>query len=206
SCCSRNAARPTARISAPAHPSATATLGSSLQRLRFSGSLCSATPRRRLAHGPGELSTPAPRGFDEPPSGQPLGGGPGTPAGDPGAGGGSVRRARARSLDRGLRVPLVRFLHEPIDLALRLVLSTAVALLDLPGQDLGVAVDLIEVVVGELTPLFADVALQLLPLSLEGFLVHRPLPPSSGVDGRIDAGAVPSENDALSPRKAARPL
>src|SRR5215475_3215937 len=127
SCCSRNAARPTARISAPAHASATATLGSSLQRLRFSGSLCSATPRRRLAHGPGELSTPAPRGFDEPLGNLLWGEAPGRPRAVPGPAGlcSQGERARARSIadfDRGLGMPLVRLLHEPIDLALRLVL------------------------------------------------------------------------------------
>src|SRR4029453_412491 len=83
--------------------------------------------------------------------------------------------------------------EEVVDLALRLVLRAAIALLDLPGEDLRVAVNLVEVVVGELAPLLADPTLELLPLTLESFTVHEPASSLRPV-GRQDPNArvVPS--------------
>src|SRR4030095_12584652 len=47
-----------------------------------------------------------------------------------------------------------------------------VALLQLADQDLPVSRDLLEIVVGELSPALPDPALELAPLPLQGFLVH----------------------------------
>src|SRR5262249_13090743 len=69
-----------------------------------------------------------------------------------------------------LRVRLL--VEEVVHLALRFVLRAPVAFLDLAGQDLRVAVNLVEVVIRELAPLLAYLAPELLPLSLERVLVH----------------------------------
>src|SRR5262249_35236386 len=60
----------------------------------------------------------------------------------------------------------------PIELALRFFAGTAVALLQLAGEDLGVSLDLIDVVVGELPPLLANGPLELRPLPLERIAIH----------------------------------
>src|SRR5262249_46288397 len=65
-------------------------------------------------------------------------------------------------------------LEEAVHFSLCLVLGAAVALLNLAGKDLGIAVNLIQIVVGELAPLLPDLAFQLFPLSLHGLRVHRP--------------------------------
>src|SRR5262245_20429622 len=64
-------------------------------------------------------------------------------------------------------------LEEAVDFSLCLVLGAAVALLNLAGEDLGIAVNLIQIVVSELAPLLPDPALQLFPLSLQDLRVHR---------------------------------
>jgi cytochrome d ubiquinol oxidase subunit I len=64
-----------------------------------------------------------------------------------------------------------------IDLLLGLVAGDTVALLDLTDQLLAFALNLIEIIVGELPPLLSNSSLQLGPLALECVFVHRDLRP-----------------------------
>jgi hypothetical protein len=64
---------------------------------------------------------------------------------------------------------------EPLDFTAGFFFRSTVALLNLSSEDIGIALDLIEVVVGQLAPLLSDMALQLLPLPLECVLVHTGL-------------------------------
>src|SRR5688572_6510407 len=59
----------------------------------------------------------------------------------------------------------------------RFFLAATVPFLELAGQDLGIALNLIEVVVRELAPLAANLPLQLEPFSLERIRVHV-MPPT----------------------------
>src|SRR6187551_2017441 len=77
-----------------------------------------------------------------------------------------VRSARRSRLD-------TRGLHPRIKLTLGFVASNAVANLKLSDQLLGTPLNLIHIVIGELAPLFANLALQLHPLTLESVFVHR---------------------------------
>src|SRR5262249_25717167 len=58
------------------------------------------------------------------------------------------------------------------DLPFRLVLRVPVALLQHATQLLALTGDLLHVVVGELAPLLADTALELLPLAFDPILIH----------------------------------
>src|SRR4029453_9226026 len=63
---------------------------------------------------------------------------------------------------------------EPVvDVLLHLVLGIAVAGLDLALELLAVAVDLGDVVVGELAPLFLHLAGDLLPIAFDAIPIHR---------------------------------
>lgn len=60
-----------------------------------------------------------------------------------------------------------------IDFLLNFVLGAAVPLLELTDQDLPTTGDLVEFVVGEITPLLANMALELLPVSFDGLPIHE---------------------------------
>src|SRR5262245_26363710 len=74
----------------------------------------------------------------------------------------------ARGTRRLVELPL-----ELADLLGRLFLAEAVALLDLAEQEVALALDGGQVVVGKLAPLFLDLALDLLPLALDHVGFHR---------------------------------
>src|SRR5689334_16994734 len=76
-----------------------------------------------------------------------------------------------------------RGLHPRIELALGFVAGNAVAILEPPDQLLGTPLNLIHIVVSELAPLFANLALQLHPLTLESVFVHRCPPPTFAQEG-----------------------
>src|SRR5436190_1044475 len=83
-----------------------------------------------------------------------------------------MRMARLGSLlRRHGRLALVR-LQELIQFLLRFFAVVAVALLELADQLLGFALDLSQIVVGELAPAGLDVALHLSPFALENVAVH----------------------------------
>src|SRR5882757_6787865 len=67
----------------------------------------------------------------------------------------------------------VHALEPGIDLALRLVPRNAVALLQPAGELLALALDHIEVVVGELAPLLLSLALELFPVAFDTIPIHR---------------------------------
>src|SRR5215472_602668 len=87
---------------------------------------------------------------------------------------------------RGIRTPALAFLRpgpargqlvrpalgEALVLHFRLVARVAVPLLEQTENLLGSALDLVEVVVGELAPLLLDLALHLGPLAFQHVLVH----------------------------------
>ena len=66
----------------------------------------------------------------------------------------------------------MRVLHPRVDLPLCLIASDAVAILKLADQLFGAPLNLIHVVISQLAPLLANLALELHPLSLEGVFVH----------------------------------
>src|SRR5204862_211204 len=82
---------------------------------------------------------------------------------------------RAWDLGVGESAVLAWARDRPGAFALDLVAIAPVALLELPVEELDIALDLVEVVVGELAPLLADLALDLHPLSLERIGVHSRL-------------------------------
>src|SRR5687767_1114050 len=82
-----------------------------------------------------------------------------------------IRSARGSRLD-------ARTLLPRIELALGFFARDAVAILELPDQLLGTSLNLIHVIIGEFAPLFANLALQLHPLTLEGIFVHWFPPPT----------------------------
>src|SRR5216684_2752876 len=67
-----------------------------------------------------------------------------------------------------------------IDLPLRLVLGDAVTLLQTAGELLSPALDHVKVVVGELSPLPPNLALELLPVAFDAVPIHRLAPPEDG--------------------------
>src|SRR5262245_65934965 len=84
----------------------------------------------------------------------------------------------SRLSTHGLRVPF-------IDLFLSLVASDAVALLDLADELFAAALDQIDVVVGQLAPLFADQSLELRPLALKRVSIHEVLIPLGSSDSDL---------------------
>src|SRR5262249_46078124 len=72
--------------------------------------------------------------------------------------------------------PLRRLLHPVVDRLLGLLLLIAVALLQAAGEFLALAVDDIDVVVGELAPLLAQLAFRLGPVAFNLTQVHRGTP------------------------------
>src|SRR5712691_3668976 len=66
-------------------------------------------------------------------------------------------------------------LEPSVDLALGFVLGNAVALLQAAGELGALALDHIEVIVGELSPLLPNLAFELLPVSFNAIPVHRSL-------------------------------
>src|SRR6185295_15351665 len=75
----------------------------------------------------------------------------------------ALRREGFMTLDAGFPV---------LDLALGFVLLDAVALLDLADQLVAMAAHLVELVVGELAPLFLQLARHLLPVALNAIPIH----------------------------------
>src|SRR5262249_36484119 len=63
-------------------------------------------------------------------------------------------------------------LQPVVDLALRLVLGVAVALLQAAGELRALAFDHVQVVVGELAPLLPDLTFKLLPVAFDAIPVH----------------------------------
>src|SRR5262249_11455980 len=86
------------------------------------------------------------------------------------------RRRRARRDDRDSATRALtsrRHLGIPIlDLSLRFFAGDAVALLDPANQLLSTALDLIDVVIGQLAPALAHFPLELQPLAFENVFVH----------------------------------
>src|SRR5262245_49177365 len=83
----------------------------------------------------------------------------------------AARRRRA-----GIDLPL-------LELAFSVSPSNAVALLNLADQLLGATLDLVYVIVGQLSPFLTDSALELSPLTLENVLVHFILQSQPRMDG-----------------------
>src|SRR5690606_15502162 len=78
-----------------------------------------------------------------------------------------------------------------VDLAGNTVLLDSVTLLDLAFELIALACDLIEIVIGQLAPLFLDLALELLPVAFHSIPVHlhAPCSPRRGtVHARIGSG------------------
>src|SRR5262249_8723392 len=126
-----------------------------------------------------------------------------------GAAAASASDATMRYAARVIRSRLRVVLEESVHLPLRIVLRPPIALLDLAGEDLGIAVNLVEVVVGELAPLLAHLPFQLFPLSLEGFLVHcfllQPMWTDRGVmQDRCRRRRPPTSASSVARRLAAR--
>jgi hypothetical protein len=71
--------------------------------------------------------------------------------------------------------PVVRGLEPAVDLALGLVLRNAIALLETAGELLALALDHVEVVIGELAPLLLNLAFELLPVSFNAIPIHHSL-------------------------------
>jgi hypothetical protein len=73
----------------------------------------------------------------------------------------------------GLRVgDVVPVLEELVDLGLCLCPGVAVAGLDLADELIAAALDLVQIVIGELAPLLLDLAAQLSPSATEDIFVH----------------------------------
>src|ERR1700730_13384528 len=71
------------------------------------------------------------------------------------------------------RALLVHALEPSVDLAFRLVLRNAIMLLQTAGELLALALDHIEVVVGELAPLLLSLAFELFPVAFNTIPIHR---------------------------------
>jgi hypothetical protein len=67
----------------------------------------------------------------------------------------------------------VHCLQPVVDILARPISRNAIAFLDLAFELLALAVDLGQIVVGELTLLFLDLSLGLLPISFQAIPVHR---------------------------------
>src|SRR5438552_692107 len=76
-----------------------------------------------------------------------------------------------QSFQRGERLPLLS--AAPIvDILAHLVLGDAVPLLDLAFELIALAANEIEIVIGQLAPLFFDLAFDLLPISFHAIPIH----------------------------------
>src|SRR5215813_10908663 len=88
----------------------------------------------------------------------------------------SCDRSRCRVVARSYRVGigsvLVPLTDPLVDLPFGFVASDAVAFLNLAHELLGLALDEVHIVIGQHAPLLANLALELIPLSLERVLVH----------------------------------
>src|SRR6478609_5763516 len=89
------------------------------------------------------------------------------------------------------------------DLLLGLVAADAVALLDATQQLVALAGDDVEIVVGQLAPLLLDLALELLPVALDGVLVHDVSP--AGSDGCSPTEALAGRRASTVARGRCRP-
>jgi len=85
-----------------------------------------------------------------------------------------------------LRCPAL-LLEPAVDFSLGFLAAAAVPLLDLADEHFGVALHLVDLVVGELAPLLSDLALQLHPLALEDVEIHRCSSYARHAGGFIDA-------------------
>src|SRR3982074_2816704 len=98
-------------------------------------------------------------------------------------------------------------LEPVIHVLVNLVLGEAVALLQLAFELLAAALDHVEIVVGEFTPLFLGLSLELLPIAFDPVPIHRHLllslrwpfqrPGSSNVPGLPDQPALASLRRAV---------
>src|SRR5262249_23750931 len=100
-------------------------------------------------------------------------------------------------------VEVLLIFEEAVHFRLCLVLGAAVALLNLAGEDLGISVNLIQIVVSELAPPLPDPALQLFPLSLQGLRVHHPSFGPHGPTRDDDARRMPRWAVSVPPRLSA---
>src|SRR5215470_3269207 len=92
--------------------------------------------------------------------------------------GGTSPAHRAR--DRGPVPALVHALEPGVDLFVGFVLGKAVALLQPAGQLRPLALDHVEIVVGELAPLLLNLALELFPIAFDTVPIHLH-PPVIGI-------------------------
>src|SRR2546425_718148 len=83
---------------------------------------------------------------------------------------------------------------EFVHLVLHVFLALAVGLLQLADEHVAVAGDLVEVVVGEVAPLRAELPLVLHPVALDLIPVHRASPPRSV---RLARGAIAPQGHAV---------
>src|SRR4029453_9624014 len=93
---------------------------------------------------------------------------------------------RSSSASRGHRLHS-SIPHPGIDLPLRFVAGHTVAFLNSPDQLLSTPLDLVKVVVSQLSPFLANTTLQLGPLAFQGVLVHLNLQSRSRSTARAAA-------------------
>src|SRR5690606_16441395 len=115
--------------------------------------------------------------------------------------GGGPDRGLGMDYRRSVAVLLVQGLLEIADLALGMILLPAVALLQLAGQVLGIALGHVEHVVGEVAPLGLHLALQLLPVASDDVAVH-----ACSLVGGSEPGACRVGDSIAMPAFAAGPL
>src|SRR3954467_9024152 len=84
------------------------------------------------------------------------------------------------SFQRKERLPLLRAVPV-VDILAHLVLGDAVPLLDLAFELVALAANEIQIVVGQLSPLFFDLAFDLLPISFHAIPIHSQDLLSSGL-------------------------
>src|SRR5262245_55068532 len=95
------------------------------------------------------------------------------------------RVVAVRSYPVGTGSVLVPLTDPLVDLPFGLVASDAVAFLNPAHELLGLALDEVQIVIGQHTPLLANLALELIPLSLERVLIHDVLHGKSNGDLRV---------------------
>jgi hypothetical protein len=92
-------------------------------------------------------------------------------------------RWRAYALNmKSERTRHLRAVQPVIDFRLRLILGVAVPRLDLAFELFSIAIDLGELIIGELPPLRLDLARELLPVSFDRIPIHRG-PPQGVIAG-----------------------
>src|SRR5215213_7489189 len=74
---------------------------------------------------------------------------------------------------RGLLLLLVNTLEPGVDLAFGFVLGHAIALLESATEFCALALDHVEIVIGELTPLLLNFAFELFPIAFDTIPIHR---------------------------------